>query len=281
MSSKFDRADPLWRLFERMFEGVLVVSGDPRRVEYVNPAAADCFKSSPEQLRGQELTKLISGPSAELALLALGGVERTSSFPDTFGLDIFPVNGQKQCVTARFCLIPTRTTELTAILLKPAEVLISSQIDPLTKLDDRDFLERWLTIELRHSRAHSRQFAVLFVDLDNFKAVNDEHGHLVGDRVLQEAALRLKQSLGHYGSVVRYGGDEFVVLINDVDAFQNLDGLIDDIRQAFAAPFTTPDGEVKLSLSVGTAICPGEFQSPQEVIAAADRAMYAAKRAVG
>ena len=108
--------------------------------------------------------------------------------------------------------------------------------------------------ELLHdAQTSKRQFAVLFIDLDNFKDVNDRHGHLVGDRVLREAARRLAACMGTGDYVVRYGGDEFVVLVENVSKTTKVEALVADIRNAIAAPIAMPGGEVALSVSVGVA----------------------------
>ena len=146
-------------------------------------------------------------------------------------------------------------------------------MDPLTGRLDRSFLEIRLRELLQGAQTSNRQFALLFIDLDNFKEVNDRHGHLVGDRVLREAARRLAACVGKDDAVVRYGGDEFVVLVENVSDATELEALVAGIRKTIAAPITLPEGEVRLSVSMGAAVSSPEYRTPDEVIAAADRAM--------
>ena len=123
-----------------------------------------------------------------------------------------------------------------------------------------------------------RQFAVLFVDLDNFKQVNDTHGHLVGDRVLSVAARRLSDSVRDGDHVVRYGGDEFVLLMERVASQSDIEPLVGRIHAVLAEVISLPEGDFTLSVSVGAALASPEHQTPEDLLAAADRAMYAAKR---
>jgi diguanylate cyclase (GGDEF)-like protein len=150
--------------------------------------------------------------------------------------------------------------------------------DPLTGLRDRAFLTSRLEDLLGGERAADQRFAVLFIDLDNFKQVNDAFGHLVGDSVLQEVARRLTSCVRARDHVVRYGGDEFVVLAEQLATADDIDGIIDRIHRMLANPIDLPEGTIVLTLSIGVAQASAEYRSPNEVLAAADRAMYASKR---
>jgi diguanylate cyclase (GGDEF)-like protein len=163
-------------------------------------------------------------------------------------------------------------TVLVGVLLDDT---VTTQLDPLTPLRDRNYLYARLFRLLASTDAC---FALLFVDLDNFKRINDQHGHLIGDRVLFEAAKRILVCVGLADPVTRYGGDEFVVLVENAGDAEGVQGLADRIQKAIAPPISVPGGEVTLSASVGIAISSPEYRTPNDVIAAADRAMYAAKR---
>ncbi len=116
---------------------------------------------------------------------------------------------------------------------------------------------------------------VLFCDLDDFKAVNDDHGHSVGDRVLAEAAARLAAAVRPEQLVARFGGDEFVVVCPGA-AEEDLVRLVQRVAARMDAPFAGPAGALRIGVSIGTAVGrPGE--TPDELVARADRAMYGAK----
>jgi diguanylate cyclase (GGDEF)-like protein len=151
--------------------------------------------------------------------------------------------------------------------------------DPLTLLPDRAFLMSRLSMLLEGERAADRQFAVLFIDLDNFKQINDRHGHLLGDRVLCEVADRLSSCVREGDYVTRFGGDEFVVLLDRVTGLKDVEPVIARIHDALATPISLPEGEFPLSLSIGVALAAGHHRTAEDVLSDADRQMYAAKRA--
>jgi diguanylate cyclase (GGDEF)-like protein len=150
--------------------------------------------------------------------------------------------------------------------------------DPLTGLHDRAFLLARLQALLQGERPADHHFAVLFVDLDNFKQINDFYGHLVGDGVLVEVARHLSHCVREEDYVVRFGGDEFVVLIEGIADKRDIQPVIDRIHDALEEPIALPAGEFRLSVSIGAAEASPEFQSPEALLAAADRAMYASKQ---
>jgi diguanylate cyclase (GGDEF)-like protein len=150
--------------------------------------------------------------------------------------------------------------------------------DPLTGLPDREFLLSRLSALLSGGRAALQHFAILFVDLDNFKQVNDAHGHLVGDHVLREAARRMSHCVREGDYVVRFGGDEFVVLIEQIGDWRDIQPVVDRIHATLEEPIALPTGEFRLSVSIGAAEASPEFRTPEEMLAAADRAMYASKQ---
>ena len=120
---------------------------------------------------------------------------------------------------------------------------------------------------------------MLFVDVDGFKQVNDSYGHLVGDRVLAEVARRLASSVRARDHVARFGGDEFLVVLERVNDPSVIEPVVRRIQVAFDRPIALPQGEVMLGVSVGAARADQVGSSAESLIDAADRAMYAAKRA--
>jgi diguanylate cyclase (GGDEF)-like protein len=134
--------------------------------------------------------------------------------------------------------------------------------------------------EIRRARRYGSSVAALFLDLDDFKRVNDLHGHLVGSHVLMEMAAVILSSVRDTDAVARYGGDEFVIVLPDTGT--ELAGTVAErIREKIALFYFTGGRQLKLSLtaSFGVAAFPLHASSPQQLIACADTAMYEAKAA--
>lgn len=153
----------------------------------------------------------------------------------------------------------------------------SASTDPLTGLPNRRSFDHALESELARTSEAGTTLAVAYIDLDQLKPVNDRFGHETGDLVLQEAARRLVACADGSDIVARIGGDEFVI-IHEVRG-DSLSRIVDRIDQRFQQPISiSPTASIVCSASVGTAQTPTAGNSASELVALADRAMYAAKR---
>jgi diguanylate cyclase (GGDEF)-like protein/PAS domain S-box-containing protein len=153
--------------------------------------------------------------------------------------------------------------------------------DALTGLPNRiRFMDRLEQALATVARQH-RQFALMFIDLDHFKAINDTHGHEVGDAVLQEVAHRLRRCVRRVDTVSRLGGDEFVVLLADIGGVDQAAHVAATIMQSVAHPVPvaagSPNLTLALSVSIGIAICPSDGDDAKTLLRHADVAMYHAK----
>jgi diguanylate cyclase (GGDEF)-like protein len=155
----------------------------------------------------------------------------------------------------------------------------ASMIDALTNVFSRRFLAELLQGEIARAERNQRPLALLMCDVDHFKAVNDRHGHLVGDQVLAEIAEILKSCVRGSDHVVRYGGDEFLLILSETDA-AGAEAVRLRVREKVREwDRTQRPGEVPISLSLGIQIhVPGH--SPEQDIAAADSLLYAEKQKV-
>jgi diguanylate cyclase (GGDEF)-like protein len=163
--------------------------------------------------------------------------------------------------------------------------------DTLTHLANRRLLNDRLGQAMAASKRSGRYGAVMFLDLDNFKPLNDTHGHNIGDLLLVEVARRITRCVREMDAVARFGGDEFVVMLNELDMDQELSikqaGLVaEKIRVTLAAPYllTSRDGddteisvEHHCSASIGVVLFINHEASPEDVLKWADMAMYQAK----
>ena len=168
-------------------------------------------------------------------------------------------------------------SELTA-LEQDGRLFDLANFDSLTGLANRNRLHDFLEGALARARRHQLRVAVLFIDLDGFKAVNDEHGHAAGDLVLVEVARRLEEHKREDELVARYGGDEFVWVTDGSTGKPEMDALIGRLRHEFEAPFTIGRLQVRLGLSVGCACYPEDGRNLAALLEAADARMYLDKR---
>lgn len=150
--------------------------------------------------------------------------------------------------------------------------------DQLTGLGNRRLLTERLEQACTWVERHGGYFSVMCLDLDEFKAVNDIHGHTTGDLLLQEAAQRLKQSCRAEDTVTRIGGDEFIVLSVGIGYPARLSRVAERIAEAFREPFRLDGAEVVIGISIGIAIAPLDGLDSGELLAKADKALYGAKK---
>jgi diguanylate cyclase (GGDEF)-like protein/PAS domain S-box-containing protein len=149
--------------------------------------------------------------------------------------------------------------------------------DHLTGLPNRFFLMDRLKSALLDARRNSRQVAVLFIDLDNFKRVNDSFGHAAGDQLLRQVAERLKSCLRPNDTIARNGGDEFTVVISDLPSVSSVLAVITKLCHTVEVPIYVEGKEIYVSFSTGVAIYPEDGESIEELLKHADIAMYQAK----
>ena len=149
--------------------------------------------------------------------------------------------------------------------------------DALTGMPNRSLIHDRLRVALAQARRRRGQVAVMYLDLDNFKQVNDHYGHPAGDRLLEAVAGRLREVLRDGDSLGRVGGDEFVVLVNDLRGPQDAEALAGRIRAAFRRPFDLDGREYFTSVSIGIALFPDNGDEPSALLSHADAALYRAK----
>jgi diguanylate cyclase (GGDEF)-like protein len=226
-----------------------------------HPAAAAAIRRWTDRLAGVPLVVVADGDS-DFALAALDA-------------------GAEEVVEASAATGPAlERAVLAAVTRRRAEEVRAGRgrvTDTLTGLQTRDRLDAELPRLLRETRTGRSEIAVLYADLDRFKAVNDSLGHAAGDEVLVEAAERLRSAVRGSDLVVRLGGDEFVVVVGGPAAVAAAEDVAERLVRTFAAPFRAGGRTVRIGISVGLAVAePGEPST--DLLARADRALYRAKQ---
>ncbi|MFL2920171.1 MAG: putative bifunctional diguanylate cyclase/phosphodiesterase [Thalassobaculaceae bacterium] len=151
--------------------------------------------------------------------------------------------------------------------------------DTLTSIPNRTLLlDRIRQSLVRRKRYPKTSFAIIFIDLDRFRLVNESLGHIHGDELLQLISARLKETIPIGDTVARLGGDEFSVLLQDIDSVRDVEVIAKDIQNSFSKPFFLGDKEVFASASMGIAHSDNNYKTPEEILRDSELAMYRAKR---
>ncbi len=153
-----------------------------------------------------------------------------------------------------------------------------AMLDVLTGLPNRLSLMNNLETVIQHAKRTGEEFSVLFIDLDHFKPVNDIQGHQIGDQVLKSVARRLTEVLRESDIVARIGGDEFICLIHDIKNLAGVSNAAHKINMNIQEPFEVNNKKYNIGCSIGIAIYPKDGETSDELINAADKAMYMAKK---
>jgi diguanylate cyclase (GGDEF)-like protein len=158
-----------------------------------------------------------------------------------------------------------------------SDLVHRSEFDLLTDIHNRFSLDKQLDTRVARAREEASIFGLIYVDLDEFKQVNDQYGHRVGDLYLQEVSMRMKRQLRSADLLARLGGDEFAVLVPVVHKRTDVEEIAARLEQCFAAPFSVEGYVLRGSASVGIALYPEDGTTKDSLLSAADAAMYVGK----
>lgn len=255
----------------------------------VNRAFTDLFGYTAEEVLGQT-TRILQSGRHDAAFYAdlWAGVRRDGAWQGEIwdrrkNGEVFPNWLSITAVRNDDGVVTNFVTTHTDITLRKAaeeEIRHLAFYDPLTSLPNRRLLHDRLHQALVRAKRGSSRMALMFLDLDKFKPVNDEFGHKAGDELLRAIAQRLQACVRESDTVARMGGDEFVVLLTSIATVQDALGVAEKIHAALKQPFTLPQGhEVSISSSSGIAIYPEHGRDEATLTSHADAAMYQAKTA--
>ena len=265
----------------------IIMTDTTGTIQYVNPAFTEKTGYLPEDVIGKKTRILGSGErpieesTAIWQALSTGNSWRGEFHNRKKDGELFweigsiaPVKKRNGNIT-HYVAIKEDITEL-----KHAEQRIRHMAnhDVLTGLPTRRLLKDRLEIALVNAKRSETKVAILFIDLDGFKTVNDTLGHIVGDSVLKETADRLCFCVRETDTVSRVGGDEFCILLTNIKDKNNITIITDKLIKAVAAPFKYESGNINIGASIGIALYPDNGFSSQKLISLADKAMYQIKR---
>jgi diguanylate cyclase (GGDEF)-like protein/PAS domain S-box-containing protein len=271
-------------LFEESRMPLFVMSRDGVLLE-VNNALTELFGRPRAALQGVSLRELTHDSDAIARLLdglageGAGG-EAEVSFRRASGDEIVCVISGGGHMTPDGMVFHGTIRDVTEQKRTQDELVRSAFQDPLTGLPNRIVFMDRLDRLLRHSKRRAGdRFAVLFLDLDNFKQVNDRHGHIVGDQLLVAVARRLEACVREEDTVARIGGDEFGILLETIPDGLTVTVVVDRIRDALAQPVAAEGLDMGTTASIGIALSASGYDLAEDLLRDADAAMYRAKAA--
>jgi diguanylate cyclase (GGDEF)-like protein len=186
--------------------------------------------------------------------------------------------GLEARVTERTRELEQANTELRA---KEKELEYMARHDPLTGLPNRALLDDRLEQALARAKRSGRNIAVMLADLDRFKAINDTYGHPVGDQMLRAISTRLTDCLRSADTLARVGGDEFVIILEEIQDLADASGVADKLIAAACRAVELPQGPLQVGVCIGIAFYPHNAGDARSLVRHADDAMYSAKAAGG
>jgi len=253
------------------------------QIDYINETGAKIFGAeSPEELIGTPLSGLI--PKKVLSEMRYRELTIGEESYENISLEFQAVRMDGQLIDVEMVSMPIffegRAArqivgrDITARKMAEQTIQNMAYYDGLTGLPNRNRFREKLNQALSGNR--DQRLAVLFLDLDRFKMINDTKGHTVGDQLLKEVAIRLGQTVGGQGIVSRQGGDEFIILLEDIDR-QGISKVAKRILNSFANPFAIQQEEFYVTPSIGISLYPSDGTDGETLIKNADIAMYVAK----
>ncbi|WP_211471584.1 EAL domain-containing protein [Collimonas humicola] len=167
--------------------------------------------------------------------------------------------------------------DITERKMHEARIEYLANHDALTDLPNRNLLSDRITQSIAHANRNGQHMAVMFLDLDRFKFINDNFGHPAGDSLLKAVATRLKAATREEDTVARLGGDEFVIMLPAFSTPDNTETAVRRVLEAFSAPFSVGDHELHITTSIGVSIYPEDGGNSETLLKTADAALYSAK----
>ena len=258
------------------------------RVVYANPAAVSTLgAASVDALMGRSIMELTHPDYRQATEQRLQLREAGGTVPPITELKLLTCDGtaidvQMSATRIRYAggmAVQASFNDITPMKTYQRQLENMAHFDALTQLPNRQLLNDRLHQAMSQTQRRRQTLAVVFVDLDGFKAVNDQHGHGVGDALLVVLAQRMKGALRDGDTLARIGGDEFVAVLVDLNQPEDADPVLERLLQAAADPVVVGDAVLRVSASMGIALFPRDGTHADLLLRRADQSMYLAKQA--
>ncbi|GBL44793.1 diguanylate cyclase/phosphodiesterase [Sulfuriferula multivorans] len=276
-------------LLDNVDEGIVSISSNGR-IELFNPGAERMFNYRSADILGENISILMpepyrsehdqylerylqTGESHVIGTAREVAAQRSNgeTFPMELRVSEFSLDGQRMFIGIMRDITERKATE--------EKIIHLAHFDALTDLPNRRLVQDRTQQTIAWARRADAQFAVMFIDLDKFKSINDTLGHNVGDQLLQRVAQRLIESLRAEDTVGRQGGDEFIVLLASLSAAEDSAVVAQKILSALSAPFVINGQDLRTGASIGIAVYPQDGEDVETLLKNSDTAMYHAKEA--
>jgi len=253
-------------------------------VQSFNPAAERIFRFKAEEIIGKNIRELVPTPVTDEVAAELG-VEwhRLATMGDNLvgrrkDGEIFPIeiSMREMCHGDRVSYTGV-VRDITARRRAEARIRHMAQHDPLTKLPNRTLFGDRLDAAVKRAERHKGRLAVVFIDVNEFKPINDTYGHQTGDQVLVGVSQRLQACLRKTDTAARLGGDEFVLILEEISGDEHMAPLLQKIADLLGEPFDVGGVPLRVTASLGVAVYPDDALEPDRLVELADKAMYMAK----
>jgi diguanylate cyclase (GGDEF)-like protein/PAS domain S-box-containing protein len=272
------------RLFETAQDGILILDALSGKIEDVNPFLIKILGYSRDEFIGKQLWQIGAFKDIKRSKEAYKKLQRSSFirfdnmpletkygklFPVEFVSNAYLVNHRR--------VIQCNIRDITIREKLKGDLQALASHDSLTGLPNRALLFDRFTIAMAHAQRTKRKLALMSLDLDNFKTINDTFGHDIGDKVLVASASRLTKILRKGDTVARIGGDEFILLLWRIVHKDNALKVAQKVLECFRKPLVTNKQKITITTSIGIAIFPDDGKSIKELLKKSDEQLYRAK----
>ncbi len=281
--------DQLQAIIQNAMDGIITIN-EKGLIEGFNPAAEQIFGYASDEVRGQNVSLLMPEPNRSahdgyLSRYTQTGAQRILGARGREVIAIrksgeeFPMElSASKMVLGGQCYFVGIVRDITERKLTEEKIAHLAHFDFLTDLPNRVRLTNTLEHSLRLAKRNQNKVAVLFLDLDGFKQVNDTLGHNIGDQLLQQVAARLAGAIRDSDTVARVGGDEFNFVLDNIESCENAAMVAQKVLAALSEPFDLSGNICQVGGSIGIAMYPEDSEDVEGLIGQADEAMYQVKQ---